>query len=320
MSDRAPVAVVIVSWNSARTLPDCLSSLLALVRPPQQIVVVDNASSDGAPQLVHERFPQVQLIRCSENTGYCRANNVGIRATSAPFVLVLNPDVRLMPGFLEELLPAFGDAEVGLAAGKLLRWEGRTLDSCGQLRARSRRAIDRGYGREDRGQLDRDEDVFGACGAAALCRRAMLETVALADGSTFDERYFAYYEDLDLAWRARRRGWRAVYRHRALGRHARGALAIGGARRALSRHGAELRYHIVKNRYLTILRNDSLRDYLRDLPFIWSHDLALLSLLLFTSPGVLRRLWRARRLFAETYRERRSPGEATGQRRPQVSR
>lgn len=323
-SDRAPVAAVIVSWNSARYLPDCLESLRALARPPLETVVVDNGSADGAPQLVERRFSEARLIRCQENTGYCRANNIGISATSAPFVLLLNPDVRLQPSFLEELLPVFRDPEIGLAAGKLLRFDGRTLDSCGQLLGRSRRPVDRGYGREDQGQFDRDDEVFGACGAAALYRRTMLEAVAMGRGAFFDERFFAYYEDLDIAWRAQRQGWRAAYRHRALGYHARGAAAVAAAplrkRGALLRHGPDLRFHIVKNRYLTILRNDSLKAYLRDLPFIWSADLAILLLLLLTSPAVARRLWQERQLFWATYRQRGVGGSATtGQGRSQVS-
>jgi GT2 family glycosyltransferase len=305
----APVAVVIVTWNSARFLRDCLGSLRALRRPPAELVVIDNGSADGSAGIVRAEFPKATVVECGSNLGFCRANNLGIARTRSPFVLVLNPDTRLEADFLERLLPAFDDPRVGMAAGKLLRFDGRTLDTAGQDLGRSRQPKDRGYGRIDRGQFDRDQEVFAACGAAALYRRAMLDAVADPGGACFDETFFTFYEDLDLAWRARRLGWIAVYRHAAVGYHARGGTATGSlvARRiaALLGRSTDIRFHIVKNRYLTILRNDTRTGYLRDLPFILSRDLATLALLLLTSPGVLVRLWRARGLFREALARRR---------------
>ncbi len=298
---RAPVAVVVVSWNGREHLAGCLASLAGLERTPAETVVVDNASTDGTVAMVEERFPWVRVRALSENTGFCRANNVGIAATSSPFVLVLNPDTRLTAGFLEHLLPAFEAPDVGIAAGKLLRFDGRTLDSCGQRLARSRQPIDRGYGRLDRGRYERDEDVFGACGAAALYRRAALESIADPGARVFDEAFFAFYEDLDVAWRMRRLGWRAVYRHRAVGYHARGGTARGNraVRRfaALLGRSAAVRYHIAKNRYLAILRNDTPGAYLRALPFVLARDVATAAILLATAPGVLIRLARSGPLF-----------------------
>jgi len=306
---RAPVAIVVVTWNSARFLDDCLGSLRRLERPAAEVVVVDNGSRDGTPERVQRDYPEVSLIASPENLGFCRANNLGIARAASELVLVLNPDTRLEPRFLEELLPAFEDPRVGIACGKLLRFDGRTLDTAGQELAPSRQPRDRGYGRPDRGQLDRDDEVFGACGAAALYRRAMLRDIADGEGAVFDEAFFAFYEDLDVAWRARRRGWKAVYRHRAIGYHARGGTARGPAivRRAAALLGRDpdVRFHIAKNRYLTILRNDTLAGYLGHLPFILARDLVTLGLLLMTSPAVPLRLWRERHLFHQALDKRR---------------
>jgi GT2 family glycosyltransferase len=305
----APVAIVIVTWNSIHYLEACLASLRGLERRAAEVVVVDNGSTDGGPDEVRRSFPEVTLIECGANLGFCRANNLGIGRTRSPFVLILNPDTRLTPRFLEELLPAFETPGVGMAAGKLLRFDGRTLDSAGQDLGRSRQPKDRGYGRTDHGQFDRDEEVFGVCGAAALYRRSMLESIADADGAVFDPAFFAFYEDLDLAWRARRKGWTAAYRHRAVGYHARGGTARGPRvlRRiaALFGRNSEIRFHVVKNRYLTILRNDTLRGYLLNLPFILARDLGTALFLLCGSPGVFVRLWRARHLFREALARRR---------------
>lgn len=305
----APVAAVIVTWNAAAWVGDCLRSLRALVRPPAEVVVVDNGSADGTPEIVRDEFPEAVLVECGANLGFCRANNLGIARTRSPFVLALNPDARLNPRFLEELLPAFDDPAVGIGAGKLLRPDGTTIDSAGQLLGRSRQPVDRGYGTRDDGRFDTDEEVFGACGAAALYRRAMLDSVADPGGEVFDERFFAFYEDLDLAWRARRLGWRAAYRHRAVGWHARGATAPGESvrrrGRAVLARTPSVRFHVAKNRYLTILRNDAWRAYLRDLPFVLGRDAALAGLLLLTSPGVIARLWRERSLFRGALERRR---------------
>lgn len=278
-------------------------------RPPAETLVVDNASADGTIDIVRRGFPDVGLIACQSNLGFCRANNIGIARTTSPFVLVLNPDTRLSEDFLEALLPVFDDPRAGMAAGKLLRFDGRTIDSAGQDLARSRQPNDRGYGCRDRGQFDRDQEVFSVCAAAALYRRAMLTDLADQDGAIFDETFFAFNEDLDLAWRARRRGWKAVYRHRAIGFHARGATARSPVVRrrfiALIARSPEIRFHVAKNRYLTILRNDTRRDYLVNLPFILARDLGIVALLLLTSPAVLLRLWRARGLFRQALDRRR---------------
>jgi GT2 family glycosyltransferase len=306
---RAPIAVVVVAWNSAAYLPGCLDSLRGLARPPAELVVVDSGSTDGSADLVRRGYPEARLIVHEENIGFCRGNNLGIRATSSPFVLALNPDTVLEPQFIERLLPAFEDPRVGIAAGKLLRFDGKTLDSAGQRLSRARRPKDRGYNCLDVGQFERDEEVFGACGAAAMYRRAMLDAIADPGPDYFDEAFFAFGEDLDLAWRAQRCGWRAAYRHRAVGYHARSASATKAPRLrrrvALLGRSPEIRFHAVKNRYLTILRNDSVAGYLRNLPFIWARDLAVLALLLAASPGVVVRLWRQRRLFRGALRLRR---------------
>jgi len=312
---RAPVGVVVVTWNSSRWVVECLESLRALERPPAEVVVVDSGSSDGTPALVRARFPEFEVVECGANVGFCRGNNLGFARTSSPFVLFLNPDTRLAERFLEELLPVFEQPGVGLAAGKLLRFDGRTIDSAGQELARSRQPRDRGYGRPDDGRFDADGEVFGACGAAVLCRRAMLDAVAGEGGEVFDERFFAFYEDLDLAWRARRAGWRARYRHAAVGYHARGATASDrppGRGRALLGRSPEVRFHVVKNRYLTILKNDTPRDYLANLPFILGRDAALLGLLLGASPGVLVRLWRERAVFRRALEARRLDAARAG--------
>ena len=158
--------------------------------------------------------------------------------------------------------------------------------------------------------------MFGVCGAAALYRREMLDAIEDPGPAYFDEAFFAFGEDLDLAWRARRLGWRSVYRHRAVGLHARGGSASGSTwlrrRAALLGRGPEIRFHVLKNRYLTILRNDTVAGYLANLPFVLARDLSVLGLVLMTSPGVLARLWRRRAVFRGALERRRLDAARAG--------
>ena len=306
MSETAPVAVVIANWNGADWLPGCLDSLRSLQRPPAEIIVVDNGSEDESAAIV-AGFPEVVWLPLGENTGFCHANNLGIVRTQAPYVLALNPDTKLGPQFLEAQLPAFDqDPRLGLSAGKLLRFDGTTIDSAGQLLSRSRQPIDRGYGTPDRGQFDEAEEVFSVCGAAALYRREMLERVALGPDEYFDERFFAFYEDLDLAWRARRQGWRVRYEPRAVGQHARGATVQPGgdvARfTATWKRSADVRFHLLKNRWLMLQRNDTAGERLKNLPWILARDGVMLIIAAVRSPGVLLRLWRERTIFRSSER------------------
>jgi GT2 family glycosyltransferase len=306
------VSVIVVSWNSRRFLPDCLASIEAQTHPEVETIVVDNGSVDGSADLVAQRFPRAILVRNAENLGFCRANNVGLKRARGVFILCLNADAALDVDFLERALPAFeSDPAVGLVAGKILRFDGRTLDSAGQVLTRARRIVDRGYGEPDTGRYDEPGEVFSVCGAAALYRRAMIDAVAQG-GELFDETFFAFGEDMDLAWRARRAGFRAVYVPEARARHFRGGTQAGsrgllGRFSQMARRPPQIRAHIVKNRYLMILKNDAPGALLRDLPFVLAWEAVQWAYLLLAAPSTIPHLWRQRGAFARAWRRR---GEA----------
>jgi GT2 family glycosyltransferase len=282
----ASVAVVVVNWNHGHLLRGCLDALMAqdyLL----DVTVVDNGSTDGSPGWVADRYPAIHLLAFSDNRGFSRAFNCAARCTNAPFVLSLNPDVTSRPGFIFEMVRAAEqDERIGMIAPKLLRAaDPRALDSTGLFIDRRRRPYDRGQGEADEGQYDMQLDVFGACGAAALYRRTMLEDLA-PDGEYFDEDFFAYYEDADLSWRARLRGWRCVYAPRAVATHARGwgdTLRKKG-RAAKSNRGPRL---ALRNRYLMTLKNDAWGYFVADLPQILVAELPRLFYAALTVPEVL---------------------------------
>ena len=258
------IAVGIVTYQSAADIRRCLDSTRAQSVTPREVVVWDNASADGSADLA--RAAGARVIPADRNLGFAAAANELVRRTTAPYLLLLNPDAYLAPDYLERLLGvAESDPRIGSLTGKLLRPPADdgppVIDSTGHVLCRNRSALNRGENEVDRGQYDAPGEVFGVCAAAALYRRAMLEDVRIG-GEYFDSRFFAYLEDVDLDWRARLRGWKAFYVPSAVAFHERGHK---GKRRM--KHAAVLR-HSLKNPYLMMLKNDRLADLLRDLPAI----------------------------------------------------
>jgi len=283
----APVSVVIVNWNHGDFIGGCLEALFAQEGAAFDVTVVDNGSTDGSREWVPSRYPDVRVYAFSENRGFSQAFNYGATRACGAFVLSLNPDVTVMPGFVRELLCAADQGEnVGMVAPKLLRADDPTrLDSTGLFVDRRRRPYDRGQGEIDRGQYDALTNVFGASGAAALYRRDMLEDLPL-DGAYFDEDFFAYYEDADLAWRARLRGWRCVYAPGAVATHKRG-WGDTLCKRGHAAKGSAGPRLALRNRYLMTLKNDAWRYTLLDLPLILGAELPRLAYAAVAVPGTL---------------------------------
>ena len=303
------VSVVVVTFHSERFISDCLDSLLRQTVPFKEIVVVDNGSADRTCDLVRSRGPAVLLTALNVNTGFCGANNVGLKQTRGEFVLFANPDTVLEPNYVREALRGFEQGpRVGMVSGKLLRFDRATIDSAGQLLTRSRKILDRGFGQKDSGRFNSPAEVDAACGAMALYRRAMIEAISM-DGQLFDEDFFAFGEDMDVGWRAKRFGWRAVYVPSAVALHFRGGsqmthtpwtrlVRMGG-------RSAELKFHIVKNRWLMMIKNERIGTFLINFPFILARDIALLGYLLLSAPTAFFRLWLEPRYYIRAWEKRR---------------
>ena len=253
------VSAAVINWNNREYILGCLRSLLAQTNVELDVVILDNGSTDGSVELIESEYPRLRVIKNGKNLGFAAAHNIGFRETSGEWHLVLNSDVVLQPNYIGSLISAAShDRQIGAAGGKLLRFElslgEPVIDSVGIEMFASRRVWDRGTGEIDRGQYEVEQRVFGCCAAAALYRREAMMSIA-PDGEIFPEIYFAYYEDVDLAWRMNERGWSCLYVPTAVGRHVRGGSTTGSA---------TTRRLVFRNRYVLMVRNDSLSGLLRN--------------------------------------------------------
>src|SRR5579864_2960612 len=279
MSDNDFVSVTIVTYNSGRFIKRCLESVLAQRYREKEIVVIDNASTDGTTDILEQFEDRCQVVYNSENIGFAAAQNQAIGLCSGEWVLTLNPDVLLLPSFIQALVDAGNiDRKIGTVCGKLLTMTATfdipakpVVDSTGIYFNPMLRHLDRGSQEVDNGHYLQYEYVFGATAAAALYRREMIEDIAL-DGEFFDSDFFVYREDADVAWRAQLMGWRCVYAPYARGYHVRKALP--GNRRALP---AFINMHSVKNRFLLRMKNMTWDLYRRNWFSITIRDMVVVS-------------------------------------------
>jgi GT2 family glycosyltransferase len=309
----ASVTIAVINWNGRRFLPRCLEAL-ASSDLPARVLVVDNASTDGSVAYVRAEHPEVEVIALDQNVGYAAGANAGIHASSADYVMIMNPDVILAPDHLRVLVEKLeDDPSIGAAQGKLYQiapagyLAGRIdaadrIDSAGHAIRRSRMVVDIGQGQPDHPRFDEERSVFSVCGAAMLLRRTMLHDLA-PDGEYFDESFFAYKEDIDLCWRARLLGWEIRYVPAAVGYHVRGW--AGSKPPPPQMLPLLARRHSWKNHYLLILKNDRRVDAALGLPFILGWELLRQGHALLRDRGVYGAYRELKRILPEAMRRRR---------------
>ena len=262
------VCALIVNFDGERLLETCLSSAEACLADhvragnDARMVVVDNGSSDGSVELVRRRFPAVEIVELGANHGFGAGVNAGVACSTEEWLLLVNSDMTLAPRALERLLAAVGDDSRVGAAGAQIRFaaDERTINSAGVEVDVLGVAADRLAGRPVEAGGTEPQEVFGVSAGAALYRRAML-----ADIGGFDESFFLYLEDVDVAWRARARGWKALYVPDAVAVH---------RHSATSRHGSPSKhFHVGRNRVRLLAKNATATQLMQQGPRIVVHDL-----------------------------------------------
>lgn len=204
------VSIVIPTYNGRALLAVCLLSLRAQSYPADrfEVIVVDDASSDGTVEYLAAEFPWARVAALAQNSGFIAACNAGVAAAQGEVLVLLNNDTEAEPGWLAALVTALMEhPEAGSAASKMLLFDRRdTLHTAGDTMGRNGIPRNRGVWEKDAGQYDQDRWVFGPCGGAAAYRRE-----AWQQAGGLDPALWMYLEDVDLAWRLQRLGWRSIY-------------------------------------------------------------------------------------------------------------
>ena len=268
------VSIIIVTCKAHDYLAQCLASVKNQTWLQTEIITIDNSV---------------------DNLFYTGALNKGIGISRGEFILCLNDDVILDKDFIREAMRGFAvNGNVGMVSGKILRMDKKTIDSTGLFLSLFRTAQERGYGDLDRGQFETEGSVFGVTGAAAFYRRSMLEKLCF-NCEYFDPDFRMFYEDLDIAWRARNQSWKGYYIPRAVAFHLRGGTVRkkGNAGKKYARRyiDDELHRDLIKNRYLCIIKNESLPGFILRLPFMFGYDFLSWCYLLFFRRSAVKRFF-----------------------------
>jgi GT2 family glycosyltransferase len=212
--DNPKVSIIVVNWNGERFLKDCLGALCGQSYGNREIILVDNGSADNSVRFTRENFPAVAIVALNENKGFTGGNAAGLEVAQGAYVALVNNDARPDEAWLENLIqPMLRDRTIGICASKLIFENPRILNSAGDGLTTAGVGFNRGLGHAA-AALDAPEPVFGACGAAVLYRRRMLDEIGF-----LDENFFLYDEDIDLNFRAQLAGWKCAYVPTAVAYH-----------------------------------------------------------------------------------------------------
>jgi len=206
-------AVVIPNWDGKSRLGACLDSIQAQ-SDPADVVVVDNGSRDGSAEFIRSKYPKVILLQNQRNLGFAGGVNIGLRyalENNYTYAALLNNDAIADRNWLKYLVEFLDkDKSGGIVVSKMLAADGKHIDSAGEAYSIWGLPFATGRGKLDRGQYDKSGWVFGASGGASLYRLSMLKKIGL-----FDEDFFAYYEDVDISFRAQLAGWKVGFEPKA---------------------------------------------------------------------------------------------------------
>lgn len=257
-------SVVIPNWNGKRFLATCLGALQQQTLPDIEVIIVDNASTDGSQAYIKAEYPNVRLIELDNNRGFTGACNIGMEAARAEIIALLNNDTEADKDWAAQIAGAFeAHPEAGIVASKMLLFDQRDrFHTAGDFFTTDGRAGNRGAWQVDCGQYDRGEYVFSACGGAAAYRQSMLNAVGM-----LDDDFFFLLEDVDLAWRAQLAGYRVWYTPSAIVYHH--LSATGGGATASYYDGRNGIWLIIKNVPAPLLRRYGRQIAARQAKLAW---------------------------------------------------
>ncbi|MEM3449304.1 MAG: glycosyltransferase family 2 protein [Nitrososphaerota archaeon] len=271
------VSIIILNYNGRQHIEHCLDSVQKILYPNLETIVVDNASVDGSPELIQQKYSFVCLIKNSKNIGFSAGNNVGISKAKGNYIFLLNPDTEVHPICVKRLVEVMErNKNIGVCGAKILLFDRReVIQHAGGKYHPIGIAIDRGVLEIDLGQYDKVEEVTFVCGAAMLFRKELVSKVGMLDPN-----FFLYHEDVDFCIRTWLNGFKVVYVPDAVVYHKSGYLT------ELAKHvrRSSVVFHTNKNSLIILLKNFSAFMRLTWLPisllykmlwilwFLFNHD------------------------------------------------
>lgn len=291
------ISIILVTHNSTGHIDHCLDSIFAQGFNDYELTVIDNASKDETKSILKNRYPDIPLIENAQNYGYAKALNQGITKANAKFILCLNDDIKLNADFLANIHKAIKTNEsIAAVQPKVFKPGEEKIDTTGIRLSFSRRFYDAGNDETDRIEFAKQRYVFGASAAAALYRKEALESVKQAD-EYFDEDFFCIAEDVDISWRLQKKGWKTLYYPDAACIHS------GG----ISRNNNDIsQYYSMRNRYLMMLKNESLLGLFRFPIIFFIYDLwRNLYMLIINTRYFLKAIYEIIRLSSKMMKKRR---------------
>lgn len=275
------ISVIIVTFNSKKFIKPCLDYFSSHNYNGFEVIVIDNGSQDDTVKLILNNYPEAILIENEANLGPAEARNQGIEIAKGEWILTLDCDTVLDKDFLSNFnnLKENLASEIGIIQPKILQYDKKTIYSTGVFLSWLRRFYDIGKGKIDHGQFEKERFVFAACSAAAFYRKSMLDKLKEKSGF-FDKNFFFLVEDIDLAWRARNKGFKTLYYPKAVCYH---------CGNSSGKNKKFRQYFSLRNRYLLLQKNDKMNS-LKKIFLIFIYDLPRIFYLLITNSRILKKL------------------------------
>jgi len=300
------ISIVIVSYNSERFLKKNLDSLINQKRKFKKIVVVDNNSSDNSVNII-KSFKDVRIISLSKNSGYSAAVNMGIERSGSDIVVIANPDVYFAPDFAALTVEKFKNNEkLDILSPLILRFEEGIVDSAGQYKSLSLFPVEKGFGRELKKIKIEETEIFSVCGAVTVFKRESLQKLIIGK-EYYDESFFLFWEDFDIGWRANLFKMKIKFFPDIVAYHYRSGTMKKNFITKLSfslGRPSEIKFHLIKNRYMTLIKNFRLKEDWFHIPFILIKDIVWVGMLTLSSPKIIIKFYKFPFFFRESYKKR----------------
>ncbi|MFH1613412.1 MAG: glycosyltransferase family 2 protein [bacterium] len=284
-------SVIICNYNGYKYLNTCLQSLKEQLFKDFEVILVDNGSNDNSVEFVKEKFSEIKIISHQKNLGFAEGTNSGIKKAKGKYIITLNNDTKVDKNWLKQLVEKANlDNQVGMCASHIVYYEfPEFVYSNGIILSKNGCAYNIGSWQKDTNEK-KVKEIFGPCACAALYKKEMLEGIGL-----FDEDYFAYYEDTDLAFRAQLQGWKCLYVPEAIVYHIHGATSKTFGFN-------KIKFLVERNKFYTLVKNLPLIYFIKFLPFMIFYHILLSFYYLFVNKnipvikGFLVALWNIKKL------------------------